>query len=285
MKNDFIYDLMKSEEIREYYRQNVELDHIEQECVIINCYKSLDDQLKLLHKLLENTAEANNKDITDMIRLYELIIQIYNKPYEFFGNDCNIVYVLHYLELSYNIKPPCNNNDLLTFFKYYKTSTYYYDNLEDVILDMNQNIECADLFEIEILISPYNAKSFIAASFYCGIIDKKCEPFRCSFESDLFNKYNLTNAINRYEFPKLRYKGVPFESHTLVKFQVPSMHTPFYGVLNCDKDLNGCWYIFMYKEGTKREEYENYYIPFIDMSYTNIYLHSMYAIFDWLERV
>lgn len=284
MKNDFIYDLMKSEEIREYYRKNIELDPIEQECVVINCYQSLNNQLKLLYKLLENVSETSKKDISDMIKLYELIIQIYNRPYEFFGNKCNIIYVLHYLELSYNINPLYSDNDLSNFFKYYKTSTYYYDNIEYVISDMNQNFECVDLFEIEIVISPKNSKSFVAASFYCNNFDGKFEPFRCFFERDLFNKYNLDDTMDRYEFPQLRYKGVPFESHTKVKFQVPGMNTPFYGILNCNKDLNNCWYIFMYQEGTKKEEYENYYVPFIDMSYTNISSYSIYALFDWLER-
>lgn len=281
MKNDFIYDLMRSEEIREYYRKNVELDTEEQECVIMNCYKSLKDKLELLKKLHDNVPEEDKKDIKEMITLYELINTIYYNPYKFFGNECRVIYALHYLEPAYNLLSyNINSKHYLT--KNYSDIVDYYDNIEDIIKEMSECNEYNNYsFEVDVIIIPEKGKLFFI-EFYCNNINGKFEPVCCLFDDKLFSSFINNEIIDRYG-SYFRCKGMPFKSGDRIKIQTPVMDEPLYGIISCEQDLNGCWYNFVYEDGKKKEDFYSSKI-LLDISYSNINFSGLYSLFDWLER-
>lgn len=282
MRNEFIYDLMRSEEIREYYRKNVELDTEEQECVIINCYKSLKEKLELLKKLYNNVPEEDKNNVKEMITLYELVNTIYYNPYEFFGNDCRVIYVVHYLEAECNLLFP--NMDLYDFLHEYTTCNVYFDSLEEAYNYMNIDIETIDSFEIELIIIPKNDKSYYPISFYGNNINGNLEPITFTFDDELFDKFNIPNSVDTYKHRwELSYKGLPFATGTKVKFQTPIMRNPFYGFIRCTKDENDCWYCFVFENEIEVHDTDHPY-DFLNMSFINLCHTSDYAIFDWLER-
>lgn len=293
MRNEFIYDLMRSEEIREYYRKNVELDTEEQECVIINCYKSLKEKLELLKKLYDNVPEEDKNNVKEMITLYELVNTIYYNPYEFFGNDCRVIYALHYL------KPLCNllgvdkavsNRNL---FDCYSQYVEYFDNIEKMIEFMNVD-ECYkynEPFEVDIIVIPNNGESlYYPIEYYCEYINGNFEliNFTLDNKTDIFDKYNISETIHREIFSKISHKGLPFKSGDRIKVQTPSMDQPFYGIISSEQDYpidpNSCWYNFVYEDGTNVEDFDKSII-LLDLSYINIdNSPKVYAIFDWVER-
>lgn len=277
MENDFIYDLIRSKEIKDYY-MSISLSISEQECIIINCYKSLKTKLELLKKFYKNVSEKNKKDVEELILLYQLINTIYYNPIEFFGNNYNIVYVVHDLVFEYNLT---QNKNLIGFFNYYSGSNVYFNTLGETIDYMTQNINLSNLFEIEIILIGKNGEISTPTDFKCCNIDGIFEPIYCTFDKKIFNKYNIQDAIYIYKNQQINHKGLPFEENCKVKFKTPSMKEPFYGIIHNNKDLNGCWYNFVYKDGYLTEEESDL---FLDMSYTRIDNISMYSVFDWLER-
>lgn len=271
MRNEFIYDIMRSEEIREYYRKNVEFDTEEQLCVIMSCYKSLEDQLKLIKNL-----EFNQDDkllVDEMIKLYELIDIIYKNPHKFFGDDCNIIYAVHYQEYKYNIRYP--NFDLVNFFDRFTIGTEYFNSLEKTIEHIKQDEIIS--FEIEMIIIKEN-EIIYPINFYCNNINEKYVPIRVSFDDDLFKEYQLENALELKNHVYYFGKKLPFENGCKVKFQIPIMQEPFYGFLYNDSNEWDEGYYFMHEDN-------NNDCDFLNMSYVNLDKTSDYAIFDWLESV
>lgn len=286
MRNEFIYDLMKSEEIREYYRKNVELTTEEQASVIIKSYNSIKRKLELLKFLYENSEDEDRSDLAEIIKLYQLVNTIYYKPYEFFGNECRIVYVLQHL------KPKCNLLGIESvvnhrLFDTYTGSTMYFNTLEEVIDEMREFSTQNDPFEVDIIVTYNNGNpSIFPIDFYCENIDGIIEPIEFYSDISIFNKYDISNAVYRVDY-NFRLKGLPFKNGDRIKIQTPIMDEPFYGILRSEQDYpidpNSCWYNFVYKDGTNPEEFDNSKI-LLDVSYTSIDISSQYSVFDWLER-
>ena len=292
MKNDFIYDLMRSKEIREYYRKNVELDVEEQECIIINSYNPLKEKIRLLKKLLDNIPEENKKDIKEMITLYELVYTIFYNPYEFFGNDYRVIYALHYL------KPLCNllGNEIAIskcrLDGYYSEIVEYFDTIEKMIefMDVDNCKNCNEPFEVDIIVVPNNRNPLcFLIDFYCEYIDEKFEPinFILDKKSNIFDKYNISDTISRKSSLRVCNKGLPFEDGCRIKIQTPIMKEPFYGIISSKQDYpidpNSCWYNFVYKDDTKKEEFDKSPILF-NLSYNNINIASEHSVYDWVNR-
>lgn len=291
MKNDFIYDVMRSEEIREYYRKNVELDTEEQESVIIKSYNSLKNKLELLKKLYNNIPEQDKKDIEEMITLYELMITIYYNPYEFFGKECRVLYALH------SLKPLCNllGNEIAIekhrLDYYYSQYVEYFDNIESMneFLFIEDNL--TEPFEVDIIVIPNNGvPSYFPIDFHCEYLNKELVPLSFIIDNKitLFDKFNISEAISRNRFSRIGHRGLPFESGCRIKIQTPIMQEPFYCIIKSEQDYpidpNSCWYNFAYKDGTKKDEFDNSDI-LLDLSYlSNIGVTSEYAVFDWVER-
>lgn len=291
MKNDFIYDLMRSEEIREYYRKNIDLTIEEQEIVIINCFKSIKEKLELLKKLHDNVSDTDKQNIKEMVTLYELVNTIYYNPYEFFGKEYRVIYVLHYLTFECDIVGVENAVLDCGLFHHYSNNIEYFDNLEKMteFMDESECYKYHDPIIVDMIVIPLNGEeSHYHINFTCQNINGDIEPSMFSLDSKtiIFNQYDISGAFERYNL-YFRYKGMPFKTGDRIKFQLPFMSEPFYGIISCEQDYpidpNSYWYNFVYKDGTKVEEFDKVPILF-DMSYTNIKLTSGYAIFDWLER-
>lgn len=280
MKNDFIYDLMKSKEIREFYRNNIELSIEEQICIITHSYNELSVQLEFLKKLHENADNSDKDFILNIVNFYEDICDIYNYPYKFFGNDCRIVYILEWLDCDFNKYQ--YNMDLFDIFDESCFLTDIFDDIDSVVDAMNQSTSTRS-FNINLLIVPNDKsiKSYFALYFYCNKINNKWVPIRFSFDDDILKNKNYRYAINHILNTEIKHKRLPFNNNSKVKFQTPVMDKPFYGVLKHTNDGNDCWYSFMYPDpdSTGKPIMDD----FLDMSYTNLgNTISNYAVFDWL---
>ena len=71
-----VYGLIKSEEIREYLRNNVVFRALEQARMIRNSYYSIERKLEFLHQLLEGTmtSSADFALMEESVRLYEYMV-------------------------------------------------------------------------------------------------------------------------------------------------------------------------------------------------------------------
>lgn len=281
-KEEFdIYSVMKSKEISDYYRDNnIKLSPLEQECIIINSYNSLETQLELLQQLVKTVPEGDDKEkINSMVYLYEYVITLFYEPIKIYNKE-HIIYSIC------TVEPNCNNSDeLIGYFDDVIKDINYFYNIAELIEFMNKYGEERDSFSIELLLIPSNMSYPDLVQFICNKIDGKFVPFKFYFNEDFEKESVFSEALERYGKPVINRFMLPFEGRCRVKFQTPDMNEPFYGILCNKQEYNGIWYRFLYKdrENINDEDIDNEYA--LDMSYFYLTGFSSYAIFDWLESV
>lgn len=276
MKKEYnICDLMRSKDMREYYR-NIELSIEEKILIIKSCYHPITKQLLYLKYLLN---EVNNiedeKMVKDMINLYELMITLFFNPKKIYPNN-RIFYIVE------EYKFLCNKNNNLSIMDKldtYTTSFDLYEDINDIIKDIKKyNADSNNRFDISLfVITGENIVESI--SFSCSNIDNIFEPFNCIIDLDQLHDYKyLNDALNIYTDTIYRF-NIPFNHGDKLKIKIPGMENPIYGILWKEKDLTDCWYNFLCETID-----DKYCGDSLDLSYIGINLNPDYCKFDWLEK-
>lgn len=273
-----IYSVMRSEDMREYYRNNISLSAEQQESVIINCYKSMIEQKELLKKLACKLSDEEQKCVEEMIALYEMMITLFYNPGKLYPRS-RVLYSVRQNRLK---KEFGQGDSFRGIWDTYTEYVEYYDTAEEVLAYVNQHKNTSEIFCVDELVISEQGKRLNPAEYYIVSVDGCYVPIRCILDYKLENSESWRTAASRYGDSSSWHIDLPFEHGSKVKFQLPIMDEPIYGVLWRGLDGNGCWYNFLYPTGTDIDQITGN-TEFLDLSYILIDLTSNYSIFDWLE--
>lgn len=281
MKDAFIgqvvdaYSLIKSPEIRDFFRTSKKLGIFDQEQVILHSYIPLRQKMAMLKQLSYTGDEGEAaliNEMHDFIAGY--LEQICNPAVRtVFSLEC----VDTYLE----------NGNIKTGREYWGV----FDTVDEVVMKMEELIE--DMEENEI--SSHGLVSVVQVPRD----EKLRQPFEFSifringewqvkdifiYDIDRFTAHDSSISENTsFRFSNNAFSHpLPFEHGSRLKFKLPFMEKPFYGVLSSKKDENGNWHHYLYDDNT--EEQEGTRSNVIDLSYMEVNQYSGYSSLDWIER-
>lgn len=279
MKYDFIFDVIRNKDFADYYK-SLNLTVFQLEAIIRSCHKPLSEKLLLLKKFEKEVDDEYKKDIGEMIKLYEIMISIYKNPRVWYGNDTTPLYLCGDIAFKGSIAKNINN-DYDNMFKTYLLDMNCFDSLNSL---EEYKGNCDSIVDIYIIKDGKLLKDNII-SYKCFIENgSKCTPYYCQiYDKITISDNSIKEAINRYlnlHMDTLDHIGIPYlKQGTKVKFKLPGMIEPCYGIMDNELDYNHCWYNFMHITDNINSD-----CNFIDLSYNNIENGSEYAVFDWVEK-
>lgn len=265
-----VYSLIRSPEVREYFRENVSLGVFEKEQIILHSYIPVQQKADMLSELMYIGNKKEAKQVYKMYRfLTEHIGYIYHPP----------VRTVFLLETGYVW---LKERYIMTDYEFEAA----FDTVDDVINRMQANAEGEERSRIglvSVLQVPQKGKSRNPFYFHLHWIDGRWQIKDITItEESEWNKDGINEGtIYRLENDSF-YHPLPFEDGSRLKLQMPFMEEPFYGILWSGKDGNGCWYHFLYDENIPKEERDSYGSIFL--TYAEINIASGYSSLDWIER-
>lgn len=282
MKYDFVFDVIRNKDFAEYYK-TLNLTVFQLEAIIMSCHKPLFEKLDLLKRFEKEVDAEYKKDIGDMVKLYEILLNIYENPKTHFGQDTIPVYSCGTCIYE------CDINTNVDYYENFALNIMYFNGTDCAgSLSDAEQIMCYPEYSYNIdlyIIKNGKFDSTFMINYYCfGYNNSKCIPYYCEFyDTKCIYNDKLKCASERYMGRKhaLKYIGLPFPNKSKIKFQLPFMKEPNYGILKSELDGNNCWYNFMHKKDKTESSNTN----FIDLSYTDINLVTNFAVFDWIELV
>lgn len=296
-----IYNLIKSNEVREHLREHRRFTPLEQEVIIRNSYYTIEQKLEFMKQLLLEVKEANGDKeelelLEERVKMYEFIENFIHNP----GDD--VIYMAREETCGYNI---CReDNDYRLSGKIY-ADTHYFRRFEDLIKYWEGAVGaeytvCVDM----ILLSEQGTK-------YSS--DEIMQPMRLYMAVDLEGKVSVRGVsiddkwFRRKGFSTDCVWGIhddfrvplPFEHGSRIKLKTPEMLKPIYGILDSSSDGHGCWYHFLCVEDESHNfnavkklmekdkiwvKYDNRQVDTIDLSYPQLNFCDRFLTYDWIER-
>ncbi|MCM1123522.1 MAG: hypothetical protein NC416_13145 [Eubacterium sp.] len=259
-----VYSLIRSAEIRDYYRREDILGIFEKEALILHSYISVQRKAAMLKQLSETGNEEEKSKIGEMYRVYSKYIDMICHPQ---------VRTLFLLESN---KWRWEGDEM-----YCDTCGLdgAYDTLEEVMeyTEMYQEEGPSISMDVTVLHVPQDTKVREVFQFTIFWIDGTWEIRDFIIASEELERQGISeDTIDRYLYFGL-YHPLPFENGSRLKLKLPFMEEPVYGILESELDGNGCWYHFLYSEGESSEILG-------DMTRVEIDDISGYSSFDWIER-
>jgi len=298
-----VYGLIKSEEIREYLRNNVVFRALEQARMIRNSYYSIEMKLEFLHQLLEGTmtSSADFALMEESVRLYEYMVDFIHNA----RNDA--IYMSLYNVNGYSLDrrySSARDNEyrlsesVIPDTHYFKT----YTDLRNYWCESNIKWENSDRIQVDMVCpselgTKYNASEISQPLWFdMAPIDGCIEIIRIGINEDYFIEKGFSEECV-YDFHERFFRyPLPFETGCRVKFQTPAMLEPVFGIVDCSQDCYGCWYNFLLFENESHNAsdirqliesgkvYDWEDIDGLDISFPVLEIRSEYLTYDWLER-
>ena len=269
---DDVCSIIRSPEIREYYRREDVLGIFEKEQLILHSYTSIQQKTALLAQLAKTGIEKERRKISEMCRVFcDYMERIYHPA-------VRTVFLLESSRLIWD-----GENGSIDTMKYGLEGAY--ETVDELIAGMEdcccgEEDYCADVVVLEV---PQGKKTTTPFGFSLYLID---------------GKWEIKDLYLGYGFEKLREKGfhkdteersrdycggrhpLPFENGCRLKLQLPFMKEPFYGTLKSELDGVGTWYHFLYY----RDESLDCGTAYVELSTWEVNQVSAYSSFDWIER-
>lgn len=255
-----VYGVIRSEEIREYYRKEDPLGIFEKEQLILHSYTSVEQKAALLKELSRACGREESRRVDEMRRVYEKYIGKIHHP------DVRTVLLLEYVEQGYDegriIVPGVLGGAFDTVEEAEGELTKIYGGMEEMVFG-----------RVTVLQIPQNGKVKEAFCFSLFWLDDKWQIKDLSVREEELKAQGVSaDTAERFCEYSMRHP-LPFENGSRLKLFLPFMKEPVYGILESEKDGNGCWYHFL-----------NVGNESIDLSYSRIDLTSEYSSLDFIER-
>lgn len=270
LSTDDIYSVIRSPEVREYYRREDPFGIFEKEQLILHSYTSVQQKAALLEQLLKVGNEQERRKISEMCRVFRDYIERIYHP------TVRTLFLLEASRLTWD-------EGGIDTMKYGLDGVY--ETIDELIAGMAdcygcEEKYCADVVVVEV---PQGKKATTPFGFSLYLID---------------GKWEIKDIRLGYEFESLRAKGfhkdteerfrdccggrhpLPFENGCRMKLQLPFMEEPFYGTLRSELDKCGTWYHFLYYVDERSYEGTSY----VELSLWEINQVSDYSSLDWIER-
>lgn len=263
-----VYSVIKSAEIREYLRNEEELDIYEKIEIIFHSYISMHQKLAMLKQLSDT---GNTEETGQINEAYDILSEYMNQIY---NPTVRTIFLLEiewpYLE-DYSIKKESE------FVSAYDTV----DELIEMMEAYSENEMDMSLYGyVSVVQVPQDEKLRQPFGFTLFWIDGKCQVkdidiqeevnLRAQGDGDVFL---MMDGIGERRYP------LPFEDGSRLKLQLPFMEEPFYGILSSVNAYG--WYHHLYDEkDTERKDLAKS----INLTSVDIDLASRYSSLDWIER-
>ena len=224
---DYIYDFIKSKEIKEYFKElNLLDDNLFAFKIITESFSPINEKLQALEKLKSCSKDNEEKEIiNNYIEAVKLSLEeLYNKDL-----------ILSLNSAKYNII----NNDI---YEEFRSPEYYYlfEELQNMYND-NDPDDC--IYWIDVLYPRSKDKKLESPdilTFELAYFNDRLEVFNIYFDQWLEYKFNKEIDYCIHE----RYP-LPFKDNENVVLFNRFINKPIYGKLNSEMDLANCWYHFL----------------------------------------
>jgi hypothetical protein len=255
-----VYGVIRSEEIREYYRKEDPMGILEKEQLILHSYTSVEQKVTLLKELSRTCSKEESRMLDEMRRVYEKYIRQLRHP------DVRTIFLLEYVEQGYDegriIVPGVLGGAFDTVEEVEGELTKIYGGVEEMVFG-----------RVTVLQVPKKEKVKEAFCFGLFWIDGKWQVKDFSVREEVLKAQGVSaDTVERFCEYSMRHP-LPFENGCRLKLLLPFMKEPVYGILESEKDGNGCWYHFL---NVGNESF--------DLSYSKIDLTSEYSSLDFIER-
>lgn len=271
--SDDIYSIIRSPEVRDYYRRGDVLGIFEKEQLILHSYTSIQRKAALLEELAKTGNEKERRKSSEMCRVFHSYLdRIYNPK-------LRTVFLMESGQLVWDEEAGSIDRN-----GYGLDGAF--DTIDELIAEMTgRYVGCEEEYyaDVSVLEVPQDGKVAISFEFSLFWIDGKWEI------KDL--------CIEKYGDRGLRAQGLhkdtadrfdnfgghhplPFENRCRLKLQLPFMKEPVYGELDSTIDGIGCWYHFFYSDCVRQRDPWDY----VDLTWWEINLTSSYSSLDWIER-
>lgn len=262
-----VYNLIRSPEIRDFLRKEVDLDIFDKEQIILHSYISIPQKLTMLKQLSDTGSEEEAEQINEV---YDILLEYMNQIYN------PTVRTIFLLEIEQPYLEDGSVKEESEFVAAYDTV----DELTEMMEAYSVNGMEMSLYGYVIAVQvPQDEKLRQPFGFTLFWVDEKWQVK----DIDLYEKKSLRaqgygDALFRLYGGERRYP-LPFEDGSRLKLQMPFMEEPFCGILSSANAYG--WYYHLYDEKDKeRKDHLNS----INLSYAEIGLTSRYSSLDWIER-
>lgn len=270
-----VYSLIRSAEIRDYYRRENVCDNLEKKIILIHHgYIPVQQKAAMLKQLAGTRTVEENRLTEEMCFIYSWYTDMIYHPL------VRTLFVVESGNLWWDEDRGSIDDNL--------GLDSVYESLDEVIAHMEKNYVDKGNMEkcyarVTVLHIPPDEKVKEIFKFDMLWIDGKWKIK--DFFIDFANKDELmTQGVSNDTIDFFIYNGgmqyhpLPFENGCRLKFRLPFMDEPAYGTLESELDGNGCWYHFLYfdeVDGVSRGS----------VSLTNAEIDWRgYSSLDWIER-
>lgn len=253
-----VYSVIRSAEIRDYFRREDCLDFFEKEQLILHSYTSVQQKMDMLRRLAQTGKPKDRRRVTEMCQIYKRYTDLVYHPTE------RTVLLLEQVE------PVWENGNI------YEDRGFIaaFDTLDEVTEELEQicgGIEKEYYGLVTVLQVPQDAKVKHVFRFTLIRLEGSWQIKNLMIETEELRGRGFSKStIFRFK-SWLEHHPLPFKDGERLKIQLPFMEEPVYGILGNDKDGNGCWYHWL-------DDWK------INLTYWDFDLCSGYSTLDWLER-
>lgn len=266
-----VYSLIRSAEIRDYYRRENVCDNLEKKVILIkHGFIPVQQKVAMLRQLSGTGTVEENRLTEEMCLIYSRYIDMIYHP------SVRTLFVVESAGLWWDEARSSIEDNL--------GLDSVYDTLGEVIAQMEKvyGREKEKAYaRVTVLHVPPDEKVKEVCKFDMFWIDGKWEIKEFSVHDDELRSQEISDdTIYFFDYGGDReYHPLPFENGCRLKFRLPFMKEFDYGTLESELDGNGCWYHFLYFDEVDGESRGS-----VALTYAEIDLTSGYSSLDWIER-
>lgn len=266
-----VYSLIRSAEIRDYYRRENVCDNWEKKTILIqHSYSSVQQKAAMLKQLSGTGTVEENRLTEEMCLIYRQYIDMVYHP---------LVRTLFVMEIGEVWWDKGRTDDNIGFDSVQESLDDVVAHMEEIYGNRKDKEKC--YARVTMLHVPMGEKVKEVFKFELFWIDGKWEIRNFDVNEDNLKQQGASDdAIEFFGYTGgLQYHPLPFENGCRLKFQLPFMDEPAYGTLESELDGNGCWYHFLYFDEVDGVNYGS-----VSLTNAEIDLTSGYSSLDWIER-
>lgn len=269
-----VYSLIRSAEIRDYYRRENVCDNWEKKTILIqHAYISVQQKAAMLRQLSETGNEEEKRLTEEMCLIYSRYTDMVYRP------SVRTLFVVEDTTLWWDeSKGEIDEN--LKFNAVYDSFDEIIAYMEDVYIYEDRDLRGKACARVTVLHVPPDEKVKEVFAFELFWIDGKWEIKSFYPSNDELKQQGFSDdAIDFFWYGGWQYHPLPFENGCRLKFRLPFMKEPVYGTLESELDGNGCWYHFLYFDDVDGVSGGS-----VMLTDAEIDLTSGYSSIDWIER-
>lgn len=273
-----VYSIIKSSEIREFFKHHIMLNVLEREQIILKSYISMQQKISMIKQLASYGAEQDAVLLDEHCNIFEKCMADIYHPAE------RTVFIYEHVEPYYENCRIKKNRCLDRVF----------DTVEELLCQVMadfKNMEMGLYGYVSLLQIPQSGKNKNPFDFTVFWIDGCWQVKDIVLNEKEMVSYGFSErAIDRIDrgfghFP------LPFEDRSRLKLQTPFMKEPFCGILDSGCGYPGEWHHYLWDENimTSIENIRGLYTRknmtgCIFLSDIELYIGSGYSTLDWIER-